>query len=245
MVVWRVGRRNSIRWLIRLPQSFDGYLKSLGSATRKNDVRKFRQLDRKEFEVHVIDRDDQIETFLQDGEKVSRLTYQWNVGQRLCNDEPTRQRLVQQAKRKQFRGYIIYKEREPCAYAWGEVSYQVYHSNTPGFDPRYKKESLGTSLMLWVIRDLIENTDFKVFDFGTGGDDVGFKSRFGNTPLNSATLQIAPLYRPYSLLLVVLDQSLNLVKNIGSVLVGYGRLRERLKVGSRKYGDSGSEGATR
>jgi hypothetical protein len=236
-LVWRATRRNTIRWLIKLPRSFDDYVKSLGTATRKNDVRHFKKFERElASELHIIQRPEQVETFLRDGESISRKTYQWNVGQRLCNDGATRHGFMRLAKEGRLRAYIVYMDKKPCAFAWGEVNHNIYLSNNTGFDPEYRKASPGTAIMLWVIRDLIENTDCKFFDFGTGGDNMNFKSRYGNTSLNVASIQLAN-YRPYSFVLYLLDEMINGGKNLANAIISQGNFRQRLKRAIRQYGE--------
>jgi Acetyltransferase (GNAT) domain len=237
LIVNRVLREDSIRWLIKLPGSFDEYLKSLGAQTRKKDVGRFRKAEQQApFDVHVISRADQVEKFLQDGEKVSRLTYQWNLGQRLLNDETNRTRLKRLADKGILRCYLLYVDGQPRAFGYGEVSNGVYLYQASGYDPQYIKESLGTALMLWMIRDVINNSDCKVFDFGMGGN-YEYKPRFGNTSVNCAWIQIGRMNRPYSLFLVVLDRALNSVKNLAVAALGRGKLMQRLKRSTRRYGD--------
>jgi hypothetical protein len=237
VIVGSVTREEPIRWLIKLPESFDDYCRSLGSATRKKDVGRFKKIELQSvFEVRVIHRPDQVEEFLKDGEKISRLTYQWNLGARLCNDEETRQRLVRIAKEGQLRCYVAYFKGQPCAFACGELSHRIYIYQNACYDPKYINESPGTALMLWVIRDLINNTDCEVFDFGMGNYE--YKQRFGNTSLKCARLQIGRVYQPYSVFIVALDQILNLVKKLANSVVGGGKLLHRLKKATRQYGDS-------
>jgi len=234
-LVNRVLRQNSIRWMIKLPELFDDYCKSLGQQTRKKDVGKFKKFERQpSFEAHVIHQPNQVDKFLLDGEKVSRLTYQWNFGQRLLNDEATRQKFVQLAKIGKLRCYMLYFEGRPCAFACGVLSHRIYQWDTSGYDPQYVKDSPGTALMLWMIRDLIENTNCKIFDFGMGGN-YDYKSRFGNTSLNCAWFQIGKWYRPYSVFIIMLEKFLNGAKNLAVWLIGSGNLMKRLKKATRHY----------
>src|SRR5262245_7662038 len=116
-VTTRVGRTNSIRWLIKLPESFDDYLRSLSSVSRNSVTRKMKKLEKGGgCEFRVIHRTEQIDEFLRDGEKISRTTYQWNIGQRLCNDEATRDRFKRLSEREALRCYTLYIERQPVAF---------------------------------------------------------------------------------------------------------------------------------
>jgi hypothetical protein len=243
--VRRATRKESIRWLIRLPKSFDEYLSSLRSSTRKAITRDYRIFEKAKPELHVISSADGIGKFLHDGEIISRRTYQWDIGERLCDDERTREYLSRLADRGHFRGYIAYVDGTPCAFGWGELNGSgVFAFHTPGFDPQFRKLSPGTALFMWMVRDLIENTNCKVFDFGEGGDDRGYKSRFGNTSFASARLQIIPWRRPYSLLILLLDQGLNSAKNLLSAVVGDSAFAQRLRRGLRKYRDAGESAPT-
>jgi CelD/BcsL family acetyltransferase involved in cellulose biosynthesis len=95
--------------------------------------------------------------------------------------------------------------------------------------------SPGTILMLWIIRDLIDNTDCEFFDFGMGNHE--YKQRYGNTCLNVSRIQLSRWRRPYSLLLVSLDRVLNLAKNFANAIIGGdSKLKQRLRKASRRYG---------
>src|SRR5215467_12969860 len=114
-IVSKASRKNATHWLIKLPSAFEDYVRSLGSATRKKDVNNFKKLERhSDFDVHIIHRSDQVEAFLQDGEKLSRMTYQWNLGTRLWNDEANQKRLTRLAEAGLLRCYILYRFGRPC-----------------------------------------------------------------------------------------------------------------------------------
>jgi Acetyltransferase (GNAT) domain len=228
LIIGRARRKAQVEWLIRLPKTFDDYTQTLGPATQKNAVRNFKKLDQQPaFEVHVIDRFDQIDKFLQDAEIISRLTYQWNLGQKVVNDETTRERLARLAKKKTLRCYIAYLNGQPCAFATGERNRRIFLYQIPGFDPKYADKSPGTALMLWIIRDLIDNTDCEFFDFGVGGY-FEYKTRFANTSLNCERLEIGYLYRPYSVCLIALDQIINSAKNLIGLIIRRGKLLQRV-----------------
>jgi hypothetical protein len=236
-ILTRPTRKDAIRWMIKLPRTFDEYLSSLSSKSRQNLKREMRKFETElKPELLVITRPEQIEPFLRDGEHISRQTYQWHVGQRLCNDAPTRERYVGRAARGQLRAHMVHVDGRPCAFSRGELVGGVFHYETPGYDPQYAKASPGTVLLALVIKDLIENTNCETFDFGSGGDEVGYKSRFGNTSSPSRALQLSPRFNPYALMIVLVQEGLTFLKNLASKVLGDGALRVRLRKALRKYG---------
>src|SRR5262249_3136742 len=103
---WRVARKNRLWWLIRLPDSFDEYVASLPKSTRSHITRDYRYCERQGVDFRVLHRTEDIVPFLEQAEKVSRLTYQWALGLGTRNDEATRQRFVRLAKHGLLRCYI-------------------------------------------------------------------------------------------------------------------------------------------
>jgi Acetyltransferase (GNAT) domain len=239
VVAWSASRKKQYRWMIRLPGSFDEYIASLRPTAKAHITRDSRRFERERPGFRVLQRPEDVEQFLQEAEKISRLTYQWKFGYGLHNDERTRQRLTRLAEIGTLRCYIADLQGNPCAFGWGELCHRTFAFRMTGYDPHYAKLSPGTGLIMRMIRDLIENTNCEIFDFMAGGE-TGYKSRLGNINLSCASMQVAQIYRPYSLLLVVLDQTINLAKNaamgLGDAALGSGPLKQRLKSALRLFG---------
>jgi hypothetical protein len=238
VIAWR-ERKKRLWWLIRLPGSFDEYMASLRATTRTAISKAHRKLEREDPKFHVVQFPNEVENFLRDAENISRLSYQWNLGYGLCNDESTRQQFMRLAKNGALRCYIVYLRGKPCAFSWGELSHRKFVWHMTGYDPQYRKLSPGTTLLMWMIRDLIENTNCEVCDF-KWGEKEGYKSRFATISLSCSRMQVAQIYRPYSLLIVALDQMLNFSKNFVEKLLyaifGHGALRQRLRSAMHRYG---------
>jgi hypothetical protein len=232
------SRKSSIKWLINLPKTFDDYLAGMSSSSRQSIKRKLRKVEQElKWDVRVISSTQQIEPFLRDAEAISRLTYQWNVGDRLCDDEATRRLYTHRAQSGRLRCYIAYASGRPCAFLRGELAGATYHYETPGFDPKYSKFSPGLALLMYVIRDLIEQTDCKTFDFGAGGDAIGYKSKLGNFSVDCRDVEMGNWSNPYSVSIFALQEGLNLLKNIANRLFGEYKIGRRLKKAIRRYGD--------
>jgi hypothetical protein len=238
-LAWRVMRKQHVRWLTRLPSSLGEYIASLRPTTGMRITRDCRKFEKQRPAFRVTQHPGEVEAFLRDAEKVSRLTYQWDLGYGLINDEGTRLQFTRLAKNGILRCYIAYIRGEPCAFGWGELSHRTFCFRATGYDPQFRKLSAGTALIIRMIRDLIENTNCKIFDFGSG-DEEGYKSRLGTVSLSCARMQVARIYRPYSLLIVALDQALNSTKQsvmkLGGAIIGHGALKQRLKSMLRPLG---------
>ena len=237
-MVAELSRKRSLRWLIRMPPSFDDYMMTLGAKSRQNLRREARQFE-KQFQAvfQSVRNADQAEPFLRDAEAISRKTYQWNVGQRIVNDEPARQDLVRRAQRGELQCYALHADGVPVAFMRGRLAGGTYDFETAGFDPAFAKASPGAVLLMFAIRDLIEQARCTTFDFGQGGDLVGYKARFGNESHVCASLQLGPKGSVYTRLLFVLQSVLFASLNLANHLLGEGKLRARVKKALRKYGD--------
>jgi hypothetical protein len=234
-VTWSGARKEKLWWLIRLPRSFDEYVSSLRETTRHHLARDCSRFEREAPRFRIITLPEEVDIFLQAAEKISQRTYQWNLNYGLRNDEATRQQFGRLAKNGTLRCYLSYLQDKPCAFGWGELAHKRFSFQQTGYDPEYRRLSPGTALMVKMIRDLIENTDCEVFDFMWGGDD-GYKSRLGTVSVTCASLQVAQIYRPYSLLIAGLEQMLHLAKNSVGLLVERGPLKTRLRSALRRHG---------
>ena len=234
----RLGRKESVRWLVDLPDSFDAFLEGLPGKDPGKYSYKMRKLG-KHFDVRfeTFTKAADVERFLEEGERISRRTYQWNVGQQLRNDPATRDHFRALAEQGRLRCYLLSLDGTVRAFARGSIEGRIYHYDTPGFDPDFAKHSIGTIILLELMRDLIQNSDCKTFDFGTGGDETGFKSRFGNRRIGCNSYYVLNALRPRALLILWLQATLTGLKNTAARLIGTGAFRDRIKRRLRKYGD--------
>ena len=233
-----LGRKESLRWLIDLPESLDAYFAGLSSSTRQSTRRKMRKLE-KDFDVRleIVTDPGDVARYLEEGEKISRLTYQWNVGQRLLNDADSQRRHRELAEEGRLRCYLLSLDGTVRAFLRGTVEGPVYHYETPGFDPEFGRTSIGTILLIYALRDLIENTSCRIFDFGVGGDETGYKSKFGTRSLRCNSWYVVRLDRPRGLAVWAGQHGTNTAKNLADVLLRNEKLRRAVKQRLRRYGD--------
>jgi hypothetical protein len=228
--------KNTLHWSIDLPSTFDEYMAGFSGRTRQTLRRKVRKFETEyEGALRVIRTTTELESFLKVGESISRLTYQWNIGRRLCADEATRKAYATAAREGRLRCYLLYSGDNPCAFLRGVIHDDTYHYETPGFDPAYEQASPGTVLLLKAIEDLIANTDCKTLDFGRGGDKTGYKSMFGNRSYEAISLELFRRGRTYPSLLLAIQAGLFALNRVGQAVVGP-KLRPIIRQRLRKYG---------
>jgi CelD/BcsL family acetyltransferase involved in cellulose biosynthesis len=230
--------RESVHWIAELPGSFDAYFDTLRASTRQSLRRKMKRFEREaDGRLEVISRCDQVDHFLKEGEAISRQTYQWDVGQRLEADPATRERYLRLAAEGRLRCYLLYAEGRPIAFLRGELVRSTYLYETPGFLAEFERFSPGLVLLVHAIRDLAESTPCTIFDFGEGGDNVGYKSRFGTCHVNCRHMAIANVIRPRGLAVWFLVNALNAIKASARAVLGEGEFKRKLKKAIRKYDD--------
>ena len=232
----RGSRKISKRWLIDLPSAFDDYLQLLSSKTRQSTKRKMRKLEKNyETELLILKDPDDVDAFLKEGEAISRKTYQWHSGQRLNHDEATRDAFRALLEKDRLRFYLLRVDGAPAAFLRGVMFGARFHYETPGFDPAYGKDSIGTVLLMYALRDLIERGDAEVFDFGTGGDETGYKSTYGTRSIDCAFLELGRRASARAKLVAAAQASLNGAKAAADRVLGQGDLRRRVKKLLRRY----------
>jgi hypothetical protein len=206
-------------WVIDLPDTFESYLAQLSGKTRQTAKRKLRQFaENYAGRVHAIKTPDQVDWFLQVGEQISRLTYQWNVGQRLIDDERTREQYKRSAEAGVLRCYLAFAGDKPCAFLRGTIRDQVFDYETPGFDPRYSKASPGTVLL--------------------GGDATGYKSIYGTRSYRADVVELGRRFKPYPALLFGAQSGLLLARRAGHAMIGQSEIAQEIRRRLRKYGES-------
>ncbi len=181
------------RRLIRLPASFEDYLRSMKSQTRQNLRNSQRKLERHAaVKLLRFRQPDQVSDFVQRAVAISRKTYQWRLlGLGLRNSEELERTLAAMASHDYTRCYLLECGGVAAAFMIGYLYRGTYYYVDVGFDPDWESWSVGTVLHMEVLRDLIDEPDrAQVFDFSTG---TGVhKKRFGNDARPEAIYVLVP-----------------------------------------------------
>jgi Acetyltransferase (GNAT) domain len=174
------GIRGAVRsddtWQVAIAGSFESYLARRFSAkTRFNlrrEVQKFETQTEGRGRVKVYTREDEVDAFLADAERIARRTYQWHLGfATVRTSAHTRRNLSYLARQRQLRSYVLYVDDVPCAYCLGSIAHGELIYDVVGYDPRFARLNPGKVLLYRILGDLFETGAARCLDFGVGPAD--------------------------------------------------------------------------
>ncbi len=176
-------KERSQHFVVKLPATFEEYLQKFSSKSRSNLRRSARKLQKdtgSEVRLARITSPEQVDSFVDTAVEISKKTYQWRLaGSGLRETEVLKQSFRFLAERGWLRCYLLWCGEEACAFMICNQRNGICRSPTIGYDPRWEKYSVGTTLQFLVIEDLFVYDRPDIFDFGTGAG--GQKEFFGNT----------------------------------------------------------------
>ena len=210
---WRTVRR-----MIVLPATFRDYLASLRSHTRKGVTRDQRIFAKLDPEFRVMTRPGEMGQFLADATRLGDKTYQAGAAFGIDASDWRRHMLETKAEHGKLVAFLAYVNGNPCAFCWGEISYDVFYFRHTGYDPAYRRYCPGTAILLNVIEHLITNRICARFDFGIR--DMPYKERFATHSIACANIVLANCLRPSAALVVALERLIASAKPLLLRLVG-------------------------
>lgn len=178
------------RYYINLQQSFDDYAEGFRAKTRstiRRKVKKFAELSGGTADFRVYQAIDEIKEFHASARRVSAVTYQENLLESGLPDNPEYiDRLCELAEKGQVRGYILYYEGAPVSYLLFHVVDDILVYKYLGFDPAFRKWSIGTVLHWLALQRIFEEQTFRMLDFTEGEGEQ--KRQFASGSVNSANV---------------------------------------------------------
>jgi hypothetical protein len=181
--------RTHLRWLIDLPATFDDYLASLSTGTRKGIRRTISRIEKDlGNRVSTVTYRDpgELDRYFQDAERVAARTYQRRLGVGFRNDAAQRGRAMMLASYGLLRGWVLYIDGLPVAFEQGEAYRNRFVSRYAGYDPSHRRSGIGTYLLAKTIESLVEDRQVSVFDFGFG--DADYKRKLGHRAVEEGDL---------------------------------------------------------
>jgi hypothetical protein len=111
----------------------------------------------------------EIADFYAEALAVSRKTYQARLLQvGLPESDEFRNELLALASRDSVRGYILFFDHRPIAYAYCRAVQDVLLYETTGYDPEFRKWSPGIVLLHGILERIFAEQRFRFLDLGSG-----------------------------------------------------------------------------
>ena len=181
------GLRRTLRipnthWRLELPESYEAFLRSRSRKTRENARMYHNRLTRAypgrvEFKIFTEAHD--LDYVLADLTSIGATTYQHGLGVAFA-DSQERRRLTELGLRtRSYRAHVLYLDGQPAAFWHGFIRGRTFFTATPGYNPALAEFSIGTLVLLHLIRTLIEDPAVEAVDYGFG--DADYKRRFGSS----------------------------------------------------------------
>jgi CelD/BcsL family acetyltransferase involved in cellulose biosynthesis len=175
------NEHSELRWLVELAPTFDEYLASLSSKTRKSARHTANRLERTfgaRLSIRSFRGSGDLDVFIHDAERVAVKTYQRRLGVGYSSDRGQVAHLEMLAKHGWFRGHVLYLDGEPIAFELGELYGGRFRSLAGAYDPSYARHRVGAHLQMKQIEDLARDS-VSIFDFGIG--DAEYKRKLAHT----------------------------------------------------------------
>lgn len=162
-------------FLIRLHDSFEGYMKRFSAKTRRNRLREIKILRRQgDLTLTRVRKVAEIDPFLDAAYSISEKTrkfkrYGWCIASR--DRELLRREMEHLAESGSLRSYLLTCRQEPCAFILGQQSHSYFHPIASGVHPTWMCYGAGTVLLFFVLQDLFEYDSPSFYDLGICAGD--------------------------------------------------------------------------
>ena len=218
--------------------SFDGYLKQLGSRTRadlRSTRKKFIEHVNGNFRTRCFRAAHEVTDFVVDAVTISRKTYQYDLLGAGLRDREMLERLYRAtADLGWFRSYILYANDEPLSFQVGHLYRGRYHAQEIGYVPEWARHHVGIFLHTEIVTDLAGAAEgAQWFDFGIG--DTQHKQRLSTQSSAGSYYYLIPDTRRGSFAAASLHATNSVSAAVGATLERFG-LRQKARQLLRKLG---------
>jgi CelD/BcsL family acetyltransferase involved in cellulose biosynthesis len=184
-------------WKLTLPDSMDAFLASRSRHARSELRGLDRRLARKygdRLRVKVFRSSEEMDRLFADLDRVAAKTYQRALYVAFADTEEERDTIGLALSRGWFRAYVLYLDDQPIAYRSGFLYGGTFTGSDTGYDFSYRKDRVGTYLLIRLVEDLCKDEAVQNLDYG--GGDADYKRRFASSGSDEAHPMIfAPTFR--------------------------------------------------
>jgi CelD/BcsL family acetyltransferase involved in cellulose biosynthesis len=220
---------NENRYYTSLGGSFADYLKKFSSKSRSTllrKVRRFAALSGGTICARAYRTRPEVDEFMRAARQVSGKTYQESLGLGLPDSEDFMRRLHGLAERDAVRGYILFQNERPVAYALCLAQRENLVYEHLGYDADFRQWSPGVVLLYKIIESLFAERRFAYLDFG--GTEYGYKEFFSTDRVRCARVHYFRR-RWRSAVLIFSHKALVKLSSGAAKALGALRLKARIK----------------
>lgn len=185
---FRPVRDPSEHWLMRLPKTWDEFLKSR-SKKHRYWLKRLENILNKDFpgqwSARLYTTAGEAREFADAAEAIASTTYHRSLGVGFARNEENLRRVELEANQERLRGYVLSIKGEPKAFWHCIVFQKTLHLCSTGYQPSLRDYELGTILLMKVFQDHCEKGG-EMVDFGLG--EAGYKQRFGSEHFTEASI---------------------------------------------------------
>jgi CelD/BcsL family acetyltransferase involved in cellulose biosynthesis len=183
-------RQRYRRSYAELDGSFDTYLAGFSAKSRstlRRKVRKFAERSGGAIDLRLYSAPSEMAQFYRHARAVSQLTYQERLlGAGLPDGPDALARMEALARRDSIRGWLLFLDGRPVSYLHAPAEGDTLVYAHLGYDPDIAELSPGTVLQFEVMRQLVGQRRFRLFDFTEG--EGQHKRQFGTADLDCLDL---------------------------------------------------------
>ena len=169
-------------WLITIPSSIDEYLskhKNLRTYHKGYYANKLARRYGATASIICYSSPEQLDTILEDTDKIFAHTWQRNMGAASFLTENTIRQYKFYLRKGWLQVYILYLDGTPACFLHGVKYKGVFYVTHMGYNPAYKDYRIGNYLFVNVVHVLCDSGDTRMLDFGVGNSEA--KSTFCDT----------------------------------------------------------------
>lgn len=160
------------RYFAEVDQSFEKFTGKFSGKSRSTIRRKIRKFDDHcggEMKFRSYRSAHEIGEFQSCARQVSELTYQERLMDAgLPNTADFNREMGERAKKGDVRAYVLFHGDKPVTYLYLEIENKIALYRFLGFDPDYRRWSVGTILHWFALEDLCNDQDVNRLDFTEG-----------------------------------------------------------------------------
>lgn len=164
----------NLHWDMEMPRNVDEFYRRLSRKHRKEIKRQMRLLSENlggEWCVKTYEHESDVPRLCEDAGIVARKTYQFAMGISFVDNERHRKLLASRARLGWLKAHVLYCRDLPSAFYIGMQYGNTLHLNYTGYDPQWKRFSVGTILFVKMLEDLCNSNKVQRIDFGFGDAD--------------------------------------------------------------------------